>query len=195
MRLLMAEMSSSAAVVCTIGVVILRTRHRHLARTAGTVPQKWYSNHLKALQLGVFVLTIFWQISGDNIPLAFRQIEEMHDYVHAHFHDRLRTRPQNESLGNGIDILYHVMLMPNICEITLQTALRRLERKKVDEMTFGPDDNTNCIVCYNDVTLGETLIFLACAHWFHEECVVQWLREHNTCPFCRKSIHNEQTVV
>lgn len=31
-------------------------------------------------------------------------------------------------------------------------------------------------------------LFLPCKHWFHENCVVMWLKEHNTCPICRTPI-------
>ena len=24
-----------------------------------------------------------------------------------------------------------------------------------------------------------------CGHYFHESCAIQWLQQHNTCPFCR----------
>jgi hypothetical protein len=35
---------------------------------------------------------------------------------------------------------------------------------------------------------GDMATFLPCNHWFHEECVTLWLKEHNTCPICRTPI-------
>ncbi|KAH8754799.1 hypothetical protein F5883DRAFT_572427 [Diaporthe sp. PMI_573] len=37
---------------------------------------------------------------------------------------------------------------------------------------------------------GEEVTVLPCKHWFHGECVVSWLKMHNTCPICRASIEN-----
>jgi hypothetical protein len=35
-------------------------------------------------------------------------------------------------------------------------------------------------------------LFLPCKHWFHEDCVVMWLKEHNTCPICRTPIEKNE---
>jgi hypothetical protein len=44
----------------------------------------------------------------------------------------------------------------------------------------------------DDVGLGDEVAVLPCKHWFHDGCVVLWLKEHNTCPICRASIEGEQ---
>jgi len=32
---------------------------------------------------------------------------------------------------------------------------------------------------------------MPCGHYFHEECLLQWLRSHNTCPVCRFSVEQD----
>ena len=44
----------------------------------------------------------------------------------------------------------------------------------------------NCLICMGDnYTLGEKVYELPCKHCYHGECLVSWLRQHNTCPLCR----------
>ena len=31
-------------------------------------------------------------------------------------------------------------------------------------------------------------IKMPCSHVFHEDCLLQWLKEHSTCPICRMSL-------
>ncbi|MFM7859421.1 MAG: RING finger domain-containing protein [Flammeovirgaceae bacterium] len=35
---------------------------------------------------------------------------------------------------------------------------------------------------------GDSLITLACFHYFHERCVTKWTESHDTCPVCRLKI-------
>lgn len=43
------------------------------------------------------------------------------------------------------------------------------------------DDNMVCSICLNTGNFGKVLL---CGHFFHQECIDQWLREKKTCPFC-----------
>ncbi|KAK2595920.1 hypothetical protein QQS21_006515 [Conoideocrella luteorostrata] len=67
-------------------------------------------------------------------------------------------------------------------------ALRNLSRRQVDTKLLGPEGTVECSICIDEMKEGETAVFLPCNHWFHEDCVVLWLREHNTCPVCRTPI-------
>lgn len=50
-----------------------------------------------------------------------------------------------------------------------------------------PHDPSNdpCVVCQENFEEGEIATKLPCGHFFHGECIVPWLKEHNTCPLCR----------
>jgi hypothetical protein len=47
----------------------------------------------------------------------------------------------------------------------------------------------DCVVCCEGLQNNETVIQLpGCAHIFHEECAMAWLKTHNTCPYCRREL-------
>ncbi len=69
-----------------------------------------------------------------------------------------------------------------------QAALDKLSHKKVDDTILGAEGKAECTICITEVERGEDVVILPCKHWFHNECVVMWLKEHNTCPVCRNPI-------
>lgn len=70
-----------------------------------------------------------------------------------------------------------------------ETAIRSLPRKKVDKEMMGTEGNAECSICMDNVELGTEVTVLPCTHWFHYDCIEAWLKQHNTCPHCRRSIH------
>ena len=46
-----------------------------------------------------------------------------------------------------------------------------------------------CIICHDDINEGEMIIEIPkCRHFMHEECLLLWLKEKQSCPLCRLSI-------
>jgi hypothetical protein len=60
--------------------------------------------------------------------------------------------------------------------------LRRIRcKKEVKACT-----TENCAICQEGYEEGKfTAIQMPCSHVFHEGCLLQWLKEQNTCPICR----------
>ena len=56
-----------------------------------------------------------------------------------------------------------------------------LTKEKLNE--FG-GENT-CSVCKEDFDIGNKIMDLPCNHYFHEECIMPWLNQHDSCPICR----------
>ncbi|KAL8800070.1 MAG: hypothetical protein Q9182_005436 [Xanthomendoza sp. 2 TL-2023] len=67
-------------------------------------------------------------------------------------------------------------------------AIAALPKRKIDQGMLGGDGKAECSVCMDNVELGDEVTVLPCHHWFHDECVSAWLKEHDTCPHCRQGI-------
>lgn len=48
--------------------------------------------------------------------------------------------------------------------------------------------NLQCPVCMEDFVLDEKVKELSCRHFFHNDCIVEWLKLHATCPTCRTNL-------
>jgi hypothetical protein len=71
-----------------------------------------------------------------------------------------------------------------------QAAIDRLQTKELDDKMLGVC--SKCVICVDDLAKGEKAAVLPCDHFFHGECVTPWLKQHNTCPVCRRSIEVEK---
>lgn len=55
---------------------------------------------------------------------------------------------------------------------------------KVEE----PAISETCRTCLEETYIGDEVVLLPCRHWYHEECITYWLKEHDVCPTCRKGV-------
>jgi len=62
--------------------------------------------------------------------------------------------------------------------------------KKLEEVNYCGDNEkcVCCTVCQEEYKAEDKLVKLPCDHYYHKDCVVEWLSRHNACPMCRKAI-------
>ncbi|CAN1235844.1 E3 ubiquitin-protein ligase RING1 [Linum perenne] len=74
---------------------------------------------------------------------------------------------------------------PPVAEATIE-AIPRVEIQEAH--LAGNNDYDSCPVCKEEFKVGGEARELPCKHIYHDECIVPWLRLHNSCPVCRKEI-------
>ena len=70
-----------------------------------------------------------------------------------------------------------------------EKAIEALERN------FQCEAGASCPICLCELAAtGEGgCVRMPCNHGFHDSCLTQWLRSHNTCPVCRTQIESDGT--
>ena len=72
---------------------------------------------------------------------------------------------------------------------TSKSVLEKLEKIIIDKENLdeiGKEASCeNCSVCKDNFEICQTILKLTCKHIFHEECIMPWLKERNSCPTCR----------
>ena len=57
----------------------------------------------------------------------------------------------------------------------------------MEEIT--PDGTQECAICKETMHQSESKVKkLPCAHTFHGDCILPWLQQNNTCPYCRHAL-------
>ena len=72
----------------------------------------------------------------------------------------------------------------------VETIIKFLPVSEVKEIKINQENNNNnkCVICLSDFEIGDQVSALPCAHVFHTECIISWLRKHCQCPVCKFNI-------
>ena len=66
-----------------------------------------------------------------------------------------------------------------------------LQEVKNQECAGAPScKNTNCVICMEefDTDKEKKVCSMPCGHFFHRQCLEQWLRNDASCPICKHRI-------
>ncbi|KAK3847836.1 MAG: hypothetical protein J3R72DRAFT_430907 [Linnemannia gamsii] len=58
----------------------------------------------------------------------------------------------------------------------------------VEYLTLADAQDAVCAICLCDYEDDEELRKMRCTHYFHKDCVDEWLRLHRNCPLCKRDI-------
>ncbi|TNV80556.1 hypothetical protein FGO68_gene12442 [Halteria grandinella] len=49
-------------------------------------------------------------------------------------------------------------------------------------------EENKCLVCMCEYEEGDMVKTLPCFHKYHKECIAEWFKRQNFCPFCRSEV-------
>ncbi|XP_077579936.1 E3 ubiquitin-protein ligase RNF126-A-like [Stigmatopora nigra] len=108
----------------------------------------------------------------------------------------LHSNPMDYAWGaNGLDAIITQLL--NQFENTGPPPADRERIKSLPTVSITEEHvgaGLECPVCKEDYSVEENVRQLPCNHMFHNDCIVPWLEQHDTCPVCRKSLNGQNTA-
>ncbi len=73
-----------------------------------------------------------------------------------------------------------------------KNAVEKLEKIVISESYLeslkGSGGEISCSVCKDDFEIKQDVTVLPCKHVFHDDCILTWLKERNSCPTCRHEL-------
>lgn len=70
-----------------------------------------------------------------------------------------------------------------------QQLIKENQQKVIKAIIKDKEEDTSCTICYEEFEVTkEPYLYTKCLHPFCLSCIKLWLREHDTCPACRKKI-------
>lgn len=89
-------------------------------------------------------------------------------------------------------IIYHSMIArgwlksPNAAR---DDAIERMEVLEFNPQLFGSlGVSRECCCCMEEFGVGREIVRTPCSHYYHRDCLKEWLRLAKTCPLCRNDI-------
>ena len=71
-----------------------------------------------------------------------------------------------------------------------EKAINNLKKTDINKDNIKDYNEKTCNVCLENYKEGDISIKLDCEHYFHDKCIIQWLKMRNTCPVCRHELES-----
>ena len=92
--------------------------------------------------------------------------------------------------NNLVNILMSFDVGTNRHPPSSERAIQNLKKIEVQENNINDYKNITCNICLENFEIGNILRILECNHEFHENCIITWLKQNNTCPICRHELES-----
>ncbi|TDH64853.1 uncharacterized protein CCR75_000452 [Bremia lactucae] len=96
------------------------------------------------------------------------------------------SNPGDYAFGNMANVINQLMQNdPNRhgAPPTSKETIDKLPKVKITQIEV--ENCAECPVCKDSFAVGDDVHRLPCEHLFHPDCILPWLKQHNSCPLCR----------
>ena len=69
--------------------------------------------------------------------------------------------------------------------------MNNLEVTKITDTSRLDSEKRKCVICMEEYIQGDNAIYLPCFHLYHEDCIREWLQNHDTCPVCKLKLTSQ----
>mmetsp|Transcript_24046 Transcript_24046/g.35785 ORF Transcript_24046/g.35785 Transcript_24046/m.35785 type:complete len:439 (-) Transcript_24046:274-1590(-) len=82
------------------------------------------------------------------------------------------------------------------CPPAARHIVENLPTISISECDFEDDCNNNreCSICFLEHEVNDRVTRLPCGHFFHGECINEWLKKRCTCPICRWELETDDPL-
>ncbi|XXG48036.1 hypothetical protein AAC387_Pa02g2580 [Persea americana] len=147
------------------------------------------SNPLPLQRLDSFIHSIILQLGiPDEYAHGIRVnvLSDVENDVRATMERRFKNLMVRVEIGLETVHYYIGFGEVSVAEAVIPSALSRKTFKS--EMEGW---NDTCVICLEQFVENTQVIQPACLHTFHEECMMNWIRESIFCPICRLRLQDE----
>ncbi|KAK9065163.1 hypothetical protein SSX86_016546 [Deinandra increscens subsp. villosa] len=108
-----------------------------------------------------------------------------------------RARDHNETHHQGTDFLSVVIIPQPPSRTGLdRSTIESYQKAIFEESSRLPNDDSTCAICLSDYKPKESLRTIPeCNHYFHVDCIDEWLKLNTTCPVCRNSPESSSLII
>jgi len=152
-------------------------RHPHVhARQSGNNPMNQvyvFSSMGNYNGGGNMIGQMLSNIFSNSVPNIFQQANEEHSLEqiiqHLMEHDHNQYGPPPAS----------------------KQVIDQLPMKKITKDIVSKEGAQECSVCKEEFKEEEDVKEMPCKHLFHNDCLLPWLKQHNSCPTCRFELQTD----
>eukprot|EP00970_Alexandrium_tamarense_P012580 scaffold2954_cov195-Alexandrium_tamarense.AAC.19 len=70
--------------------------------------------------------------------------------------------------------------------LTQQSVSTHIENDNTPQSHIDYDDSQMCSICILPLEHGDRIADLDCNHYYHSDCLSEWIKTKNTCPLCQQ---------
>ncbi|CAN1151498.1 Probable E3 ubiquitin-protein ligase RHC1A [Linum perenne] len=91
-------------------------------------------------------------------------------------------------IGPGLEELFELLSANNRRgpAPASRSSIEAMPTIKITQRHLRTD--SHCPVCKDEFELGSEARQMPCNHIYHEDCIIPWLVQHNSCPVCRQEL-------